>query len=354
MTVDGNDPARWTELMGHGRDEPRRILARRALTIPLYVLLLGLLLALFPVLLPLAVVSDLIRRSGWVGLRFLAFLLLYFSCEILGIVTSFLLWLARGPWISRDTERYLRLNFALQRWWARSLAGGAFHIFSLQLEMEGMRDFSKRPILLFVRHASTVDTVLPSLLIMVPQGVMLRHVIKRELLLDPCLDIVGNRLPNYFVRRGGGDSRKEIEAVGRLMDHLGPGQGVLTYPEGTRFTPRKRERALRRLEEAGDAEHLERARRMTRCLPPRLGGPLTMLERNTGADAVFCVHTGLEHTVSLGQLWRGGMVRARVRVKFWVVPYEEIPRGREALAEWLWDQWSAVSDWLDEHQEDRG
>jgi len=93
---------------------------------------------------------------------------------------------------------------------------------------------------------------------------------------------------------------------------------------------------------------------MTRCLPPRMGGPLAMLERNTGADAVFCVHTGLEHTVSLGQLWQGGMVHARVRVRFWVVPYEEIPESREARAEWLWEQWTRVSEWLDEHQEDRG
>jgi hypothetical protein len=56
----------------------------------------------------------------------------------------------------------------------------------------------------------------------------------------------------------------------------------------------------------------------------------------------------------MGQLWRGGLVHARVRVKFWVVPYEEIPKDRYALAEWLWEHWTRVSDWLDAEHANRG
>ena len=123
------------------------------------------------------------------------------------------------------------------------------------------------------------------------------------------------------------------------------------YPEGTRFTAAKRERILKRLEMAGDQEALRRARSMPHVLAPRLGGTLALLERNEGADAVFCAHTGLESTTSIGRLWRGVLVGARVQVRFWVVPFEEIPKGREALSTWFWDEWAKVSAFLEDNRE---
>ena len=47
----------------------------------------------------------------------------------------------------------------------------------------------------------------------IPHQVRLRYVLKRELLLDPCLDIVGNRLPNCFVARSGADAQADIDKV---------------------------------------------------------------------------------------------------------------------------------------------
>ena len=87
------------------------------------------------------------------------------------------------------------------------------------------------------------------------------------------------------------------------------------YPEGTRFSATKRERILKRLEASGDRDAVLRLRDMPHVLPPRLGGSLALLERNEGADAVFCVHTGLESTTSITQLWSGGLVGSRVRVR---------------------------------------
>lgn len=339
---------KWVDLMGIGRDPPKRIWSRRAVTIPAYFSCFVLLLALAPLLFPLAALADLVRRSRFALLRMLAFLLLYFTCEVLGILASLVLWVLGGPWVSSDAERYVRWNFRLQCWWARSLAGGAFRIFSLRLDVQGLEDYRNRPILLFTRHVSTADTVLPALLISIPQGILLRYVIKRELLADPCLDIVGHRLPNYFVRRGSGQTENEVRAIASLMQDLRPGHGVLMYPEGTRFTARKRERVLRRLEESGDQDAMERARSMPLVLPPRLPGSLALLENNRGADAVFCIHTGFESTMSMGDLWRGELVGKQVRVRFWTVPYEQIPKGREALSKWMWEEWAKANAVLQE------
>lgn len=343
---------KWTDLMGLGRDPWKRRWSRRAVTIPAYFVCFALLITLAPVLVPLAALTDLIRRSRFALLRMLAFLLLYFSVEVLGILATLVLWLIGGPWISSNTERYLRWNFRLQNLWARILAGGAFRIFSLRLEVDGLETYGRRPILLFTRHVSTADTVLPAMLISIPQGILLRYVMKRELLADPCLDIVGHRLPNYFVRRGSGQTRQEVSAIARLMQDLGPGHGVLMYPEGTRFTARKRERILQRLEESGDRQALERARSMPLVLPPRLTGSLALLENNTGADAVFCIHTGFESTMSMSELWRGDLVGKRVRVRFWTVPFEQIPEGQEALSTWMWDEWAKANAILQEWRDD--
>lgn len=282
-------------------------------------------------------------------MRMLLFLLLYLSCEAAGILASFLLWLGAGIGRGQNRPAYLWRNFALQNLWVRVLAGGAFRIFSIRLEVEGLEDYRGRPILLFCRHVSTADTVLPAYLVADPQKILLRYVIKRELLLDPCLDIVGNRLPNYFVRRGSGDSEAEIAMVKRLLEDLRPGHGVLMYPEGTRFTPSKRERLIKRLAERGDENALRKALELRCVLPPRLGGFLALLKNNPGADVVFCVHAGLEPTTSIGQLWRGGLIGSTVRVKFWKVPHDEIPKEKEALEEWLWQEWANVNAFVERH-----
>ena len=90
---------------------------------------------------------------------------------------------------------------------------------------------------------------------------------------------------------------------------------------------------------------------MPLVLPPRLGGSLALLENNTGADAVFCIHTGFESTLSMVELWRGDLVGAWLRVKFWRVPYEDIPKDREALSIWMWDQWAMANACLQQWRE---
>ena len=176
-----------------------------------------------------------------------------------------------------------------------------------------------------------------------PAGQRLRFVLKQELLFDPCLDIVGNRLPNYFAARGSGDTARDVEGVTRLLDDLPPDQGVLIYPEGTRFTPAKRAAILRRLEQKGEHFAVARARTWTRLLPPRPGGPLALLAANPGRDLVFCAHTGFEGSASFARLFNGSWVDTRVRIRFWRVPFAEIPVEPDAQREFLYRQWDRMN-----------
>ena len=137
------------------------------------------------------------------------------------------------------------------------------------------------PVIIMIRHASIIDNMLPDSLVARTHGIGLRYVIKRELQVIPTIDIGGRWVPTNFVRRGSGDSEAEINRLLRLTEDLGEGEGILIYPEGTRFTPAKLERAQEIVRER-QPEVAPLADRLQHLLPPRLGGPLALLEEVAG------------------------------------------------------------------------
>ncbi|WP_146158609.1 lysophospholipid acyltransferase family protein [Enhygromyxa salina] len=315
---------------------------RRSLSCSFVVLACAFVWAAAPVLLPLALLVDLGIRRRFVLARTYVMVMVALICESVGVAVALTLELALA--LGVDRQRVLARSFQIQCLWVAALARSAFAIFSVRLEVEGAEAIGDGPLLVFMRHASTADALLPGLLISGPRGIVLRYVLKHELLWDPCLDLVGNQLENYFVQRGVG-SEQEIEGVARLADNLGR-EGVLIYPEGTRFGLRKRARILEKLEAAGDERGVAQVRALTHVLPPRHGGPLALLERGRGVDVLFCAHTGLEGTVSFASLLRGQLIGTVIRVRFWRVPAREIPEGRDDRIVWLHGQWEQVNGFV--------
>ena len=336
-------------------------LSRRLVTIPGYALACLLMLATAPLWLPLAALVDLVRRRGAVVLRSACFVAFYLVCELTGLLICAGLWLAR-PVARWDAERCSALHYRVQDAWGTTLLRAATKMFGLRFEIEeqsegaeaiprppgapGSARLGQGPYLLMLRHASTGDTLLASALVGRPHGMRLRYVLKRELLWDPCLDVVGNRLPHVFVDRASDDSQREIARVQALARDLSARDGVLIYPEGTRFSHAKRARVLERLSREGDAKQLEYARSLHRVLPPRPGGALGLLEAAPFADVVVCAHTGFESAASLAQIWRGHMLHAVIHVRFQRIPRARIPPGRAAQAEWLRERWQEIDAWV--------
>jgi 1-acyl-sn-glycerol-3-phosphate acyltransferase len=174
----------------------------------------------------------------------------------------------------------------------------------------------------------------------------MRYVLKRELLWDPCLDLVGHRLPNVFVRRGSGDSQREAARVAGLARDLGSRDGVLIYPEGTRFSPAKRQRALAAISERGELERLARVTTLRHVLPPRPAGVLALLDAAPAADVLVIAHTGFEESSRFTNFWNGALVGQRIRVRLWRVPRRQIPETMDARVAWLDDQWARIDDWI--------
>lgn len=302
--------------------------------------------ALLPVLLIVAGLADLARRAFGgipsVAVRLVLFGWVYLATGTLGIGVMFAQWLVPGRGASRR-RRLLDGAAWVQEWWARWLFGAVRRLFRLDLEVDGLDTVSPGPVIVMMRHASIIDTLLPNALVTSRAGIRLRYVLKRELLADPALDIGGNRLINHFVDRDG-DSRAEVTAVARLADGLSASDGVLIYPEGTRFSEAKRRRILDRAVEDADPL-LHRMTALKRVLPPRPGGALTLLR--SGHDVVIAAHTGLEPLASIPEAWSGRIIGSKLRVRFWRHDAATVPAGRRERLSWLYDRWEEIDRWLE-------
>jgi 1-acyl-sn-glycerol-3-phosphate acyltransferase len=321
------------------------MLLRRFITIPGYVIAWFLWLGAAPLWLPLALVVDVVRRSQSVVFRSAVLVTVYLTCEVMGLAACAGLW-AWKRILRVDAERWTDLHFRLEAWWGTTLFQAVVRVFGLRLEVEDEADLGRGPYLLLSRHASTADTLLASALVSKPYQLRLRYVLKQELLWDPCLDIVGNRLPNVFVDRFSGDSMSEVRRVQELARNLGPRDGILIYPEGTRFSAAKRQRVFDRFHQKGDAKMLEYARALAFVLPPRPGGTLGLLEAAPEADVVVCAHTGFEGAASLAQIWKGALVHQVIRVQFRRIPRDEISTEPEARIAWILEEWQRVDAWV--------
>ncbi len=324
-------------------------LRRRLVTVPRMLLLAVVLWGTAPLMFPLAFLIDVVRfalaRTPFTTTRLLAFGLVYTACETIGMLVLLCAPLVTG----RDPERRLDATYRIQAAWAAALLRAAEILFGLRVSVDGAEALDGGPLLLFMRHASIVDTLLPTVVLARPKALRLRFVLKRELLALPCLDIAGHRIPNCFVARGGEDSEREIERVRELGRGLGPRDAVIIYPEGTRFTHKKLSRALLKLEQSAP-ERFARVSALRHILPVRPGGPLALLDGHTPCDVVFVAHAGLETFAELVDVWRGRMVGARVRVSLRRVPRAEIERAGPDRLGWLDAEWSKLDAWVHEHE----
>ncbi len=309
------------------------------MTISTYFLLWLLLTALAPLWIPAAFVIGLFRRCSFAILRLLMFFWTYLTIELMGLTAAAFIYLVtRG-----NTERREDLFFRLECWWGSSLFGWIARLLSLSVSIEGEEHILPGPVLVFIRHASIIDTAIPVTFISNAKGLRLRYVFKRELLVDPCIDVAGHASPNYFIDRGG-SAHEEIAGVRKLGENLGD-QGVLLYPEGTRFTRRKQEIALKRLAKT-HPDLAEIAATFKHCLPPKPGGALALLDAAPDADVLIVAHRGLEGLANATDLLNGTVVGAHIQIRIWRVSADAIPSG-ERRRRWLFDWWKTVDDFVD-------
>jgi hypothetical protein len=133
---------------------------------------------------------------------------------------------------------------------------------------------------------------------------------------------------------------------------LDDNDAFVIFPEGGNFTERRRARAIARLREKGLLDEAEKAERMRHVLAPRPGGVVAALGAGSRADVVWVAHSGLEHLVSAGDLWRALPMDTPITMRWWQVPHDEVPTDRDEQVDWLYDWWARIDEWIGEQVAD--
>jgi 1-acyl-sn-glycerol-3-phosphate acyltransferase len=299
-----------------------------------------------PVWLPLVLVIDACRLKWRFPLaRLLSFAVCWVWLETSGVICSALLWIT-------GQSKNLPKHYALQRWWADQLLRALKATCGFSVEVENIDALQPGPVLLFARHASLADSLVSAYVVTTLAQMNPRYVLKRELLADPCLDVVGQRLPNHFLDRQANDSTPELLALEELVTGIDESTVGIIFPEGTRANKKKRDRALEKIAVV-DAERAQRLQGMKHLLPPRPAGAAAMLRGCPSADVVFAWHVGFEGLDTFGGILRG--ISSRMppirfhlrRVERLAVPLTSQVDTNE-MTKWLDSEWMRMDREVDE------
>ncbi|HEX5614032.1 MAG TPA: lysophospholipid acyltransferase family protein [Acidimicrobiia bacterium] len=310
---------------------------RRAISVPLVATSAGWLAASAGIWAPAATALDLVTdRHRMARLRTISFALAWSGLETIGVAAATTLWAA-----GRTDDR--EAHYALQRWWASRLVDAIGLTTGLRMEVDGGEHLAPGPVVVCARHASIADALLPAWLLG-RVGMHPRFVLKDELLLDPCLDIVGNRVPNHFIDRDPSDAATELVALEELAQGMGARDAAVIFPEGTTASASRRERAIERIR-AREPQRLADVTPLSHVLPVRPSGIRTLLAAAPHADLAFVAHHGFEALDPLLAVPGRLPLRLPVRVRVTRVARAEVPEG-EAFVPWFDRAWIEVDQWV--------
>jgi 1-acyl-sn-glycerol-3-phosphate acyltransferase len=330
---------------------------RRLVLIPLALVLALTLVASAPLWI---VVTALVSPFGSGRLRPLrvTWVVTVYAClEAFALIALFGLWLGAGFGWRIRTPAFQRAHYVLTGWFLRALFTQACWALRVRVEVVGTDpDVAApgRPELVFCRHAGPGDSFL------LVHGLVNwyqrepRIVLKDTLQWDPAIDVLLNRLPNRFLTPGGLERSGATmeDQIGALATGLDSNDAFVIFPEGGNFTPRRRQRAIERLHRLGLHTMAERAARLRNVLAPQPGGALAALDAAPEAGVILVAHTGVDKLMTVSDIWRELPLDRRILMRWWSVDRHEIPTGRAERIDWLFDWWSRIDAWIDEHQDD--
>ncbi len=337
-------------------------LVRRLVLAPLVIVLALGLIVLSPLLFVLALLfglAGLLRAGRMRNLRLVSFVVVWLTAEIVALILLFGLWIVSGFGGRLQTEPYQSRHYGVVRWFLDALYRGAERTYGLRVEVFGpeltgdeLAARATRPVIVLSRHAGPGDSFLLVHQLLSVYGRRPRVAMKAALQFDPTVDVLGNRLPNVFIRHNQAGESIFTEQIERLARGLGPDGALVIFPEGANWTPSRWRRGIRRLEHAGRDDLALRAGQMPNLLPPRPGGTLAAIRACPDADVIFVAHSGLDTILSVGDVWRRFPVDQVIRARWWRVPFDRVPReaDHEAQVQWLFGWWERIDSWITENR----
>lgn len=291
---------------------------------------------------PVLLLVDLIRRRWRFPLfRFTAFGCLWAWLETAGVVAAGALWL-----VGRGSHR--GANYRLQAWWTRGVIGALKLTVGLRIDVEGAPLPGDGPYVALCRHASLADSIMSAWVFITHSQLRPRYVLKQELKLDPCLDIVGHRLPNYFVDRKSSNIASELQGIEQMASGLNTGDIAVIFPEGTRANPVKRRDALEKLS-LRSSERAQRLGSLKYLLPPKPAGASALIAAVPHAKVLTMWHSGFDGMDTFKGIVQQ-LARSAIRVHVRIVEHHRstVATG-EAFVAWLDTQWMHMDESVARH-----
>ncbi len=281
----------------------------------------------------------------WRPLRVLWMVLVHLVLETCVLVRLFFLWVVSGFGRHVRGPAFERAHYDLVQRYLAIMLGEAKRVLRLRVEVDGPAPsaFEGRPLVVFCRHAGPGDSFLLVHHLVNEYDREPRIVLKDTLQWDPAIDVLLNRLPNRFIRPGEHALEEQIGALARGLDD---NDAFVIFPEGGNFTERRRARAIARLQERGLLDDAEKAARMRNVLAPRPGGVLAALDSAPDADVVWVAHSGLEHLISVADIWRHLPMDTVVKMRWWQVATKDVPTSRQERVDWLYAWWAEIDAWI--------
>jgi 1-acyl-sn-glycerol-3-phosphate acyltransferase len=327
-------------------------LLRRVVVAPAMIALTVLVLLTLPLwLLAAAALSPLVK-GRLRPLRLLWIALLHMVLESLILLELFGLWIASGfgLWIRRPF--FERIHYDIAQGYLVLFFREARRVLRLRIVTQGPAPDAHpgEPLLVCCRHAGPGDSFTLMYALMHWYGREPRVVLKDTMAWDPAINVLLNRLPSRFISphpKAGDDLEAQIAELASNLDH---NDAFVIFPEGGNFTEERRRRAIDKLRRLGLEAMAARAERMENVLAPRPGGFLAALEAAPEADVVLVAHTGLDHLLTIADIWRELPMDKQLIMRWWRVPREDIPAGRDDQIDWIFTRWEEIDRWVEEHR----
>lgn len=327
-------------------------LLRRLVVAPAVVGLTVLVWVTLPAWLLVAAALSPVLPGRWRALRLLWVALVYLTFETLLLAVMLGLWLASGFGWRIRSPYFAGIHYDLVQGTLLVFFREARRVLALRIRTDGPHPsrVPDRPVLVMCRHAGPGDSFILMYALLHWYHREPRVVLKNTLAWDPAIDVVLRRIPARFISpdpAAGEDLESQIAALATGLDR---NDAFVIFPEGGNFTPARRDRAIARLRKLGLERMARRAEQMTHVLAPRPGGVLAALEAAPDADVLMVAHTGLDHLVTVSDLWRELPMDKQITMRWWEVSRSEIPEDREARIEWLYGWWERVDAWIEENR----
>lgn len=332
---------------------PRLVWAfRRLVVAPAVILLMVVTWATLPLWLVGAAALSPVLPGRWRALRLLWLAVVYLTFEALLLVVLLGLWLASGLGWRIRSPYFAGIHYDLVEGTLIVFFREARRVLALRILTDGPHPprVPDGPVLVMCRHAGPGDSFILMYALLHWYHREPRVVLKNTLAWDPAIDVILNRIPARFISpnpAAGEDLESQIAALATGLD---VDDAFVIFPEGGNFTPGRRDRAIARLRKLGLERMAVRAEEMTHVLAPRPGGVLAALEAAPEADVLMVAHTGLDHMLTIADVWRELPMDKQITMRWWHVARSEIPADKDARIDWLYGWWERVDDWIEDNK----